>query len=364
MKRRRKSLLALELLEDRLVPATFTRIADVDGFAADFEIDGNYEYLDTSSTRLETSYFTHFSGPYESRSVMEFNIAGLNATQLVTSARLYGSVYAIMGGGGGVNVTFHGQWGDGEVTEIDAFRPSTPIGQLINPTSNGQFYVDLDTNWVQGQLGQATFVGISMRMQQGVHFYIDSIEQATTPVWPTLVIEYENGEEGNGSPVAADDGYTFDEDSILLVAAPGVLGNDGDPDDDELQAVLVSGPEHGDLSFAADGSFSYVPDPNFHGSDGFVYWAFDGNAYSNLAWVSLTVTPLSDGPPVAFDDEYTTYEDVTLYQPGPGVLANDVDPDGDAFTAELVSGPCPRLVDPRRRRLRGLHALRRLRGPR
>jgi VCBS repeat-containing protein len=42
-------------------------------------------------------------------------------------------------------------------------------------------------------------------------------------------------------------------------------------------------------------------------------------------------------PPLVADDEYTTNEDTQLNVPGPGVLSNDSDPDGDSITAILVS---------------------------
>ena len=47
----------------------------------------------------------------------------------------------------------------------------------------------------------------------------------------------------NQAPVAAGDAYTTAEDTVLTVAAPGVLGNDTDPDGDPLTAVLVIGTE-------------------------------------------------------------------------------------------------------------------------
>ena len=41
----------------------------------------------------------------------------------------------------------------------------------------------------------------------------------------------------NEPPVAQDDAYTLDEDTTLAVPAPGVLGNDTDPDADPLTAA-------------------------------------------------------------------------------------------------------------------------------
>ena len=146
----------------------------------------------------------------------------------------------------------------------------------------------------------------------------------------------------NDVPVAVNDSYTTAEDTALVVALPGVLDNDSDADGDVLTAALVpaSGPNNGTLSLAANGSFTYTPNANFNGSDGFSYTAGDGTATSNTATVSITVTAVNDAP-VAVNDSYTTDEDVALVVAAPGVLANDSDAEGSALTAALVpaSGP-------------------------
>jgi VCBS repeat-containing protein len=142
----------------------------------------------------------------------------------------------------------------------------------------------------------------------------------------------------NDAPVARDDSYATDEDTPLIVAAPGVLGNDSDVDGDALTAASVSGPSHGTLTLNADGSFSYSPAANYNGPDSFTYKASDGVADSNVATVSLTVRSVNDAP-VARDDSYATDEDTPLIVAAPGVLGNDSDVDGDALTASLVSGP-------------------------
>src|SRR5204862_204160 len=56
----------------------------------------------------------------------------------------------------------------------------------------------------------------------------------------------------NDAPVAANDSYTTAEDTPLTVAAPGVLGNDGDIDSATLTSVLVAGPAHGTLTLNAN----------------------------------------------------------------------------------------------------------------
>ena len=133
----------------------------------------------------------------------------------------------------------------------------------------------------------------------------------------------------NDRPVATDDAYDTDEDTTLNVAAPGVLGNDTDVDGDPLTASLVTGPTHGTLTLNADGSFGYVPNLNFHGTDSFTYVANDGLLASTPpATVTITVDPVNDAP-VAVNDSAQTNEDVAV---DVDVLANDTDVDGDTLT--------------------------------
>ena len=93
----------------------------------------------------------------------------------------------------------------------------------------------------------------------------------------------------NEPPVATDDGYALEPDSVLSVPRPGVLENDFDPDGDPLTAVLDDGPSHGSLTLSPDGSFIYTPDDGFVGVDRFTYRATDGHFESNLATVTLLV---------------------------------------------------------------------------
>jgi VCBS repeat-containing protein len=142
----------------------------------------------------------------------------------------------------------------------------------------------------------------------------------------------------NDAPVAVDDSYSTNEDTVLNVAAPGVLGSDTDADGDALHAVLVDGPAHGSLTLNADGSFSYSPATTYNGGDSFTYQANDGTADSNVATVTITVNPVNDAP-VAEDDSYSTDEDTVLNVAAPGVLTSDIDVEGDTLHAVLVDSP-------------------------
>jgi hypothetical protein len=100
--------------------------------------------------------------------------------------------------------------------------------------------------------------------------------------------------DGNNPPVAVDDGYSMVKNITLNVPAPGVLDNDSDPDGDPLSAALgSSGTLHGTLSFFADGSFIYTPEPDFTGTDSFTYTANDGTTDSNEATVTITIDTAS-----------------------------------------------------------------------
>ena len=96
---------------------------------------------------------------------------------------------------------------------------------------------------------------------------------------------------------------------------------------------------HGTLTVAADGSFTDLPDEDWFGTDTFTYQAYDGDLYSEVVTVTITVLDVVDNtPPVAVADEYTMDEDTTLVVEAPGVLDNDTDPEDDVLEAELVTG--------------------------
>jgi hypothetical protein len=94
--------------------------------------------------------------------------------------------------------------------------------------------------------------------------------------------------EANLAPSAADDKYTTDQNVPLIVPAPGVLTNDGDPDADPLSAVLLTPPAHGTLQLNLDGSFTYTPTVHFSGNDSFTYQASDG-ALADSATANITI---------------------------------------------------------------------------
>lgn len=151
-------------------------------------------------------------------------------------------------------------------------------------------------------------------------------------------------------PTAVDDDFATDEDTVLNVAAPGVLANDSDPESDPLTVTAfdATSAQGAAVTVNADGSFSYDPTgaaalqalaQGDAVDDTFTYTIEDPDGGSDMATVTVTVDGVNDAP-TAVGDNFATDEDTTLNAPAPGVLVNDSDPDtGDSLTAVLDTGP-------------------------
>ena len=140
------------------------------------------------------------------------------------------------------------------------------------------------------------------------------------------------------SPIATVDQYSTNEDTTLVVDAPGVLANDtGGP---PLTAILISNISYGSLALHSDGSFTYTPEHDFNGIDLFTYKAYDGTDYSGETTVTISVTPVAD-PPIASDDMLTTLVGTPLhfYLLGSDVDIDPSDPDLYPVVFEIISGP-------------------------
>jgi len=98
-------------------------------------------------------------------------------------------------------------------------------------------------------------------------------------------------------PTAQNDTYGVTEDTPLIQAAPGVLGNDTPASGGGKSASLVTGPLHA-AAFVlnADGSFSYTPAADYNGRDQFTYTFTEANGGSANATVTLNITPVNDTP--------------------------------------------------------------------
>lgn len=159
--------------------------------------------------------------------------------------------------------------------------------------SSVAFKVDAETTWhamtpVSGNPKLWQGVWNASALAAGDHtLTVQAVGTSTKSQAITVTVE---APAGNRAPVAVNDAFSVTQGSALSVAAPGVLGNDADPDGDPLSATLVSTTANGSLTLGANGSFTYTPNGGFSGTDSFSYRAWDGSLASGLATVSITVS--------------------------------------------------------------------------
>ncbi|EGQ8738182.1 tandem-95 repeat protein [Vibrio parahaemolyticus] len=136
------------------------------------------------------------------------------------------------------------------------------------------------------------------------------------------------------APVAdiVADKATVVEDMPTIIK---VLGNDTFEGDDKVVSLDTNnGPANGTVSVNPDGSVTYTPNDNYHGTDSFTYIVTSGGV-SESTTVNVDVTPVNDVP-VAKDDIATTQEDTAVTI---DVLPNDTDIDGDTLRIDSASVP-------------------------
>jgi|GEM_PF-2902826 len=127
------------------------------------------------------------------------------------------------------------------------------------------------------------FVGTTSFIYKG---YDKSVTYGSSkkPATMTLIIA-----SPNTRPVAADNNnWATDEGHPIL---EGNLKADvTDPDTgDTFYFELVDNAGHGNVTVNADGSFIYIPDADFYGTDSFSWRVSDGSDWSNTATVTITV---------------------------------------------------------------------------
>jgi hypothetical protein len=159
---------------------------------------------------------------------------------------------------------------------------------------------------------------------------------------------------GNEAPVATDDTYSMNQNSILNEAAPGVLVNDTDIDGQPLTVSLVagSGPHCGSLTLNSDGSFIYEPQIDWNstlsgicnpgtadGSDTFNYVANDGLADSTAATVNIMVNPQT--APTAINDTFILDAPVTTVLSTEGELLNTIYETASVLDNDIGIGVTP-----------------------
>jgi VCBS repeat-containing protein len=209
---------------------------------------------------------------------------------------------------------------------------ATPVGPLAAGTT---YYLNLECEAPNGRNMYTEYAG-SSTYPNGTYYDDGSnsgrdmkfaICDGTASGTATVTI---NITPVNDPPIAVNDSTNTLEDTSVTIK---VLANDYNPDG---LVLTVTGTSTTNGTAVISGTnIVFTPSTNFNGTAVFSYTVSDGTN-SATANVTVMVTPVNDEP-IAINDTYSTLEDVPLTIPAAGILANDVDVDGDVLTALLVS---------------------------
>jgi gliding motility-associated-like protein len=133
---------------------------------------------------------------------------------------------------------------------------------------------------------------------------------------------------GSNVPPTADDQTR----SVVEDTPTAITLTASDANADPLIFTITSAPTHGTLS-GSGANITYTPTLNYNGPDSYTFKVNDGSVDSNIATVSITVTPVNDRPVAlgqSVDYFYNTPQPITL-------AGTDIE--GDALTYIIVAGP-------------------------
>ena len=103
----------------------------------------------------------------------------------------------------------------------------------------------------------------------------------------------------NVAPVAEAGSMILAEDNVF---SGQLVATDLDGGNLVFDIAEEGGPSNGEVTVNPDGTFTYVPNADFGGSDSFTYMVTDDAGAMAMATVSVTVTPVADAPQVAVAD--------------------------------------------------------------
>ena len=143
------------------------------------------------------------------------------------------------------------------------------------------------------QITQAPENG-SLTGQNNVYLYVPSQDYNGTDTFKFIVFDLNwtsneatvtiSIDPVNDFPVVEDVVYSMNEDSSIEIQLNGY-----DIEDDNLTLSIEENPINGNLSFIGNDTYLYTPEANFFGTDAFSYSAFDGQLFSNIATIDLSL---------------------------------------------------------------------------
>ncbi|HIF9403051.1 TPA: Ig-like domain-containing protein [Photobacterium damselae] len=203
----------------------------------------------------------------------------------------------------------------GQLTATDADGDNLTFKPGSNP-ENGQVTVNADGSWEY--VPNTDFNG-----EDSFTVVVDDGNGGTDTITVTV-----NVTPVNDAPVGEDVSAETQEETAVTGQLTAT-----DVDGDNLTFKPGSDPTNGQVTVNPDGSWEYVPNPDFNGEDSFTVVVDDGNGGTDTITVTVNVTPVNDAP-VGEDVSAETQEETAVT----GQLTA-TDADGDNLTFKPGSNP-------------------------
>ncbi|MBL8829577.1 MAG: tandem-95 repeat protein, partial [Planctomycetaceae bacterium] len=207
---------------------------------------------------------------------------------------------------------------EGDIITSDIELDALTISVISQPTL-GFVNIDQDGHFVYYTSASASTWGPDSFIVQ----VSDGLDSSTVPVYLNLV---------NRAPITTPGSLTIGRNDTVLNHPVGV----SDPDGDVLSFELLTGPTRGTFEFSNAGTFNYIGDHSYVGSESFSYRVSDGETFVNEVFTLVLTNPST---PITMSDDFLVAAGVSLTVNAPGVLGNDSDADGDGISAQLVTSP-------------------------
>jgi subtilisin family serine protease len=211
------------------------------------------------------------------------------------------------------------------------------MANALEWTTNGSMPSWLITDTLAGAVkgngtGQIIFSFNSADLSEG-NYSAEFRISSNDPVKPYEIIEVNLAVRENLPPVAKPSTVSLVEDTTKAFKLEG-----NDPDGDPLTFHVLDQPKFGRLDGEAP-ALTYVPNPNFSGTDDLVFKVSDGRKESETARVEFKVSPVNDAP-WAHSSQLESGEDEPLE------LALEFgDSDGDRLEVEITKQPASGFVN-------------------
>ncbi len=312
-----------------------------------YDPNGQFESLTGTTTDTDSFTYTISDGTETSEATVTVTITGENSPPIAeddadsTDANtvLTGNVLTDNG---------NGEDSDPDNNEITVNRindETVNIGQPIILDSGAEITLNTDGTFSYNPNGQFESLGVGETATDTFTYTVNDGIADSEPATVTITI---NGV--NDDPVATEDNLQTSPQRPLTFDP---LTNDTDPDGDDLTLESIdTQPNNGQIVQNPDGTLTYIPDPNFTGTDSFTYTISDGNGGTSTATVTIDVNPDADGDGILdLDDLDDDNDGIPDSEEGNGDTDGDgvpdifdLDSDNDGISDLNESGLSPEKI--------------------